>query len=317
MQSQEFLEIGRHCKEPSCNQLDFLPFKCPSCHLDFCAQHWRPPTGHRCSEYNEAEADNRIPTCPLCSQPVPFPPSQDPNAAMDAHLSTSCPVLLPDKAPSTKKSPNQCSAQGCKTKMIVPIECDECRRKFCPSHRWKSDHACSTLSSSSSTSSSSSSGTSRSTNRDKKGFGGMFARASPNGAGSRPPVAAGLAAIRRAQQARIDNNAKSSPRDGSSLPTRAPKALSAAADPDSDVEIVSYKAAGQTKSTAAGKKALASIGVASKTDKRARAEQESQRKALEVRAMKGLLTEAEKLQYATLQALAQKEGEKDSNCVVG
>lgn len=262
---------------------------------------------------------------------------------MDAHLSTSCPVLLPDKAPSTKKSSNQCSAQGCKTKMIVPIECDGCRRKFCPSHRWKSDHACSTLTPSSSTSSSSSSGTSRSTNRDKKGFGGMFARASPNGAGSRPPGAAGLAAIRRAQQARIDNNIKSSPRDGSVLPTKAPTSVSAAADPESDVEIVSYKAAGQTKSAAAGKKALASIGVASKTDKRARAEQESQRKALEVRAKKGyvlrvlnspfpfisdlthfpilhsrsLLTEAEKLQYATLQALAQKEEEKDSNCVVG
>lgn len=201
--------------------------------------------------------------------------------------------------------------------MIVPIECDGCRRRFCPSHRWKSDHACSTLSSSSSASSSSSSELSRSTNRDKKGFGGMFARSSPNGAGPRPPGAAGLAAIRRAQQARIDNNTKLSPRNGSSPPTMTPKAVSAAAHPDSDVEIVSYKAAGQTKSAAAGKKALTSIGVASKTDKRARAEQESQRKALEVRAKKGLLTDAEKLQYATLQALAQKEGEKDSNCVVG
>lgn len=171
--------------------------------------------------------------------------------------------------------------------MIVPIECDGCRRRFCPSHRWKSDHACSTLSSSSSASSSSSSELSRSTNRDKKGFGGMFARSSPNGAGPRPPGAAGLAAIRRAQQARIDNNTKLSPRNGSSPPTMTPKAVSAAAHPDSDVEIVSYKAAGQTKSAAAGKKALTSIGVASKTDKRARAEQESQRKALEVRAKKG------------------------------
>ncbi|GAA5985452.1 hypothetical protein JCM10908_006981 [Rhodotorula pacifica] len=343
MQSQEFLDIGRHCKEPSCNQLDFLPFKCPSCRLDFCSEHWRPPAGHRCSNYNEAKADIRIPTCPLCSQPIPFPPSHDPNAAMDAHLSTSCPVLLPDRAlaasgHSSKKSPNQCSAPSCKTKMIVPIECEGCHHKFCPSHRWKSDHACSSISASSSSSGASS----RSQSARKKTLGGIFGRSSTaassssvNGTGSRTPGAAGLAALRRAQQSRIDKHSTAQVKastPSAAVPSHAPTLASkhltptfaspGAVESDSDVEIVSFKPAtsqNKTAAAAAGQKALASVGVASKTDKRARAEQESKRKALEARAKKGLLTETEKLQYATLQALAQREGKDggDASCVVG
>ncbi|GAA5869479.1 hypothetical protein JCM3774_001463 [Rhodotorula dairenensis] len=330
MQSQEFLDIGRHCKEPSCNQLDFLPFKCPSCHLDFCSEHWRPPKGHTCADFDEAKADNRIPTCPLCSQPVPFPPSQDPNAAMDAHLSLSCPVLHPERATKTSRSPNQCSASGCRTKMIVPIECEGCHRKFCPSHRWKSDHACSSRSSGAS-SSSSSSDSSQARIQDKKGFGGLFTRSSGPGGAFRAPGAAGLAALRRAQQTRIDS-ASTTPASGAASEKASPSAAKpgvaprrkttapAPADSDSEVEIVSFKAAaGPNKTATAGKKALASVGVDSKTDKRARAEQESKRKALETRAKKGLLSETEKLRYATLQALAQKEGKNgdDASCIIG
>ncbi|POY75377.1 hypothetical protein BMF94_1534 [Rhodotorula taiwanensis] len=340
MHSQEFLDIGRHCKEPSCNQLDFLPFKCPSCRLDFCSDHWRPPAGHKCSEYDETKADNRVPTCPLCSQPVSFPLTSDPNIAMDRHLSTACPVLLPELAsslssisssgrgPAPKRSPNECSARGCKTKMIVPIECDSCHRKFCPSHRWKTDHACESTGSGSSNGATGGSGGS-----GKKAFGGLFARS--NGPAKQPGLA-GLAALRRAQHERSGPKksgtsaaaAKSTSNplvaNGRTAPGLVP---TTANDGDSDIEIVSYKPApgakaGGTdqpgKSAQAGKKALASVGVASKTDKRARAEQESKRKALEVRAKKGLLTETEKVQYATLQALAQREGKngEGDSCVV-
>lgn len=302
---------------PSGKSHAVLPFKCPSCRLDFCSQHWRPPTGHHCSEYDELKEDvsllsgemtrpvdcpsvgtahpsrsppqNRVPTCPLCSQPVSYPPNSDPNIAMDRHLSTACPVLLPDLCSNPPPKPaNQCSARTCKTKMIVPIECDSCHRKFCPAHRYKSDHAC---------------GGADPAGRDsapggKKAFGGLFARA--DASRLRQPGLAGLAALRRAQQARSGPGASSArastaaarrdppSTNGASAPRRSPPRT---ATDDSDIEIVSYKPAtgsgNQGKTSAAGKKALASVGVASKTDKRARAEQESQRKALEVRAKKG------------------------------
>ncbi|BGP58263.1 hypothetical protein JCM8202v2_005924 [Rhodotorula sphaerocarpa] len=247
---------------------------------------------------------------------------------MDRHLSTSCPVLLPDLGSNPPPKPaNQCSARTCKTKMIVPIECDSCHRKFCPAHRYKSDHACAGADPA---------------GRDsapggKKAFGGLFARA--DASRLRQPGLAGLAALRRAQQARSGPGASSArastaaarrdppSTNGASAPRRSPPRT---ATDDSDIEIVSYKPAtgsgNQGKTSAAGKKALASVGVASKTDKRARAEQESQRKALEVRAKKGLLTENdrrlltenEKVQYATLQALAQKEGggRDGESCIV-
>ncbi|KAJ8291742.1 AN1-type zinc finger protein 2A [Rhodotorula toruloides] len=314
MQSEEFLDIGRHCKEPSCNQLDFLPFSCPSCHEDFCADHWRPPAGHKCPKFDPAKADNRIPSCPLCSAPVSFPPGTDPNIAMDAHLSTACPILNPSLASKPAAKPaNECSARGCKTKMIVPIACDKCGLKHCPKHRFSSDHGCRALQA----------GVANGKTGDKggagvkKAFGGLMSKAA---ASTRQPASAnlaGLAALRRAQQAK--STPRAPPSAAKSVATSAP--LGSAANPlvldssdgdDSDVQILSSKPVKGPGSAAGGgsKKALASVGIASKTDKRALAEQESRRKALEARAKKGLLTETEKLQYATMQALAVKNGGK-------
>ncbi|BGP35429.1 hypothetical protein JCM10296v2_007267 [Rhodotorula toruloides] len=312
MQSEEFLDIGRHCKEPSCNQLDFLPLSCPSCQQDFCADHWRPPAGHKCPKFDPAKADNRIPSCPLCSAPVSFPPGTDPNIAMDAHLSTSCPILNPSLAwKSAAKPASECSARGCKTKMIVPIACDKCGLKHCPKHRF--DHACRALQAGGAAGKTGEKGGAG----VKKAFGGLMGKAT---ASARPPASsnhAGLAALRRAQQA------KSTPRAPSStakpVASTAPlgsAAISPVLDSDgdnSDVQILSSKpakGAGPAPQGGGGKKALASVGIASKTDKRAMAEQESRRKALEARAKKGLLTETEKLQYATMQALAVKNGGK-------
>ncbi len=32
-------DIGQHCQEKGCNQLDFLPFHCKGCNKDFCKLH--------------------------------------------------------------------------------------------------------------------------------------------------------------------------------------------------------------------------------------------------------------------------------------
>ncbi|BGP27711.1 zinc finger, AN1-type protein [Rhodotorula toruloides] len=310
MQSEAFLDIGRHCKEPSCNQLDFLPFSCPSCHENFCADHWRPPAGHKCPKYDPAKEDIRIRSCPLCSVPVSFPPGTDPNIVMDAHLSASCPILNPALASKPAAKPaNECSARGCKTKMIVPIACDKCGMKHCPKHRFAADHACRGLQARGAGGKTAEKGGAG----VQKVFGGLLSKATPSTGQPASSGLAGLAALRRAQQA------KSTPRapPSTTKPVTASAPLGSTANPlvldssdgdDSDIQILSSKPAKDAVRSAGGggKKALASVGIASKTDKRALAEQKSRRKALEARAKKGLLTETEKLQYATMQALAVK-----------
>ncbi|TNY20406.1 hypothetical protein DMC30DRAFT_255388 [Rhodotorula diobovata] len=373
MDSDQFLDIGRHCSDDSCRQLDFLPFSCPACKLPFCQQHWRPSTGHSCPSYDPALADNRIPSCPLCSTPVSFPPGTDPNGPMDAHLSLSCPVLHPHLAPSPSSSSsrraNACRAPKCRTKLVVPITCAHCRDAFCPAHRFPSDHACAAArrAAPSPSSSSLASGAARAAPTAgasvKRALGGLLlpskkspaaaapppapalraptpAPAAPRAAPTPTPSRAGLAALRRAQHAQTQARGSSSgSREAAdSLGTKkagrdAP--LGTRADPlvldplvldplvldsssDDDVRVIEPAPSGPRRVPAgrapaqkdkaealprAGAGASTSTGLRGAAGKRAAQERESARRAIEVRARKGLLTEDEKVQYATMQAL--------------
>ncbi|MPC59539.1 AN1-type zinc finger protein 2B [Portunus trituberculatus] len=37
---------------------------------------------------------------------------------------------------------NKCSADGCKTKEMIPVLCESCRQNYCLRHRHPSDHDC-------------------------------------------------------------------------------------------------------------------------------------------------------------------------------
>ncbi|KAM0753358.1 hypothetical protein T439DRAFT_286529, partial [Meredithblackwellia eburnea MCA 4105] len=257
---------GTHCSDKSCNQLDFLPFKCQACALPYCQHHWKPQQ-HNCSKYDPVKADNRIPSCPLCNQPVSFPVGTDPNPAMDRHLSTECPVLNSDgtakssPAGAKKQQPPGsmpvCNHRRCQTKMIAPIRCSDCGGEFCPSHRYSKDHACEG-------GNPSNKAASTSTNTIK----------SKLASGPPPPGSAGNPII-------IDDDD----------------------DDDGDVQVIS------SNKSAKPKIGIAGIPVG-KVDRRSEAERESAKKALEARAKKGLLTEEEKLRYATEKARQAKEGNK-------
>ncbi|GAA5917732.1 hypothetical protein JCM6882_009367 [Rhodosporidiobolus microsporus] len=354
MADQSFLTIGRHCREPSCNQLDFLPFKCPCCALDFCGEHWRPPQGHKCAKWDPVKADNRIPSCPLCSQPISFPPSTDPNIPMDAHLSSSCPALHPHLASAPRFKPaNECAEKKCKTKMIQPIQCDKCRAKFCPKHRFERDHACPGAQ----TVAAAGGGGAG----VRKTLGGVLGKGKAVGGIGRETLA-GLAALRRAQQAASSSLSGSSGGKASSssssakpsttstaqtsksslvgsfappkpAPNPSAASLGSSTNPivlsssddgdDSDVQIVSGGGGGGggKKPLTGAKKLAVQAGAGGKVSKRALQEQESARRALDARAKKGLLTEDEKVRYATMQAMSAKSGggqkkDGDGCCIV-
>ncbi|KAI0259832.1 hypothetical protein BC834DRAFT_904193 [Gloeopeniophorella convolvens] len=127
---QQMLSVGRQCAHPSCHLVDFLPFKCQHCAESFCADHFKPAS-HTCPRYDETKFNRVAPDCPLCNEPVPIPPGEDPNIRMERHLTVDCSVMTgrSRKANATPK----CSKPKCGKVLIAQIQCDKCRQKFCQS----------------------------------------------------------------------------------------------------------------------------------------------------------------------------------------
>jgi predicted nucleic acid binding AN1-type Zn finger protein len=141
---QQMLAVGRQCSHPSCHLVDFLPFKCQHCANSFCADHFKPAS-HSCTKYDEAKYNRVAPDCPLCNEPVPIPPGEDPNIRMERHLAIDCSVMTGrSQKPSTTP---KCSRPKCGKLLFAQIQCDKCRQKFCPEHRFPSSHNCSSISS--------------------------------------------------------------------------------------------------------------------------------------------------------------------------
>ncbi|KAH8555904.1 hypothetical protein BGW37DRAFT_152046 [Umbelopsis sp. PMI_123] len=133
----ELPQVGKQCTQSSCRQLDFLPFTCPNCNKIFCQDHWKRED-HKCPSLQDPNADFRVPTCPICSNPVPVKRGEDPNLRMNQHIESGC----KDKQTSTSPPSNVCRQQGCKTKLLVPMICSSCKQSYCVKHRLEADHLC-------------------------------------------------------------------------------------------------------------------------------------------------------------------------------
>lgn len=142
--NQQMLAIGRQCSHPSCHLVDFLPFKCQHCANSYCADHFKP-AAHSCEKYDESKYNRVAPDCPLCNEPVPIPPGEDSNITMERHLTRDCSFMTgrSQKANATPK----CARPKCGKLLFAQIQCDKCRQKFCPEHRFPSSHNCPSISS--------------------------------------------------------------------------------------------------------------------------------------------------------------------------
>lgn len=126
MSSGDVEAIGAHCQAEYCRQLDFLPFKCASCHQLFCGDH-RTETAHSCPKAGEwARKRAQANQGPPSSSPLPFTPK-----------------------PSILTHEQQCSDPACKTLINTPlvtgVHCEKCRREYCLKHRFTYDHNCDKL----------------------------------------------------------------------------------------------------------------------------------------------------------------------------
>ncbi|GAM88356.1 hypothetical protein ANO11243_063890 [Dothideomycetidae sp. 11243] len=117
--------IGAHCQMPFCRQLDFLPFRCESCHGKYCLDH-RTETSHSCTKAG-AWSQRRA---QLNASPV----SAD---------------YRPSPKPSVLTHEQQCSETNCKTLIDTPlvtgVHCQTCNRRYCLKHRFREDHDCKNL----------------------------------------------------------------------------------------------------------------------------------------------------------------------------
>lgn len=165
----EMMFIGQRCHWGECNREDFLPFRCADCQNKFCSEHYKT-ANHHCPN---PTPDFVVPQCPLCHEPPKqWKRDEDPNVAMDAHLTPNpktglieCKALGKDGKLQTQrkeKRENECEERRCHKLMVVPIQCPQCHLRFCPSHRAPVQHQCTSLSKSKQFSSASSSSSSSS-----------------------------------------------------------------------------------------------------------------------------------------------------------
>ncbi|XP_059753361.1 AN1-type zinc finger protein 2A isoform X2 [Balaenoptera ricei] len=83
----EFPDLGKHCSEKTCKQLDFLPLECDACKQDFCKDHFTY-AAHKC--HFAFKKDVQVPVCPLCNSPVPVKKDEIPDAVVGAHMDGGC-----------------------------------------------------------------------------------------------------------------------------------------------------------------------------------------------------------------------------------
>lgn len=128
----EFANLGKHCAEPSCKQLDFLPFSCSACNRIFCLDH-RSFAAHKCPNVT----DTYVPECPMCGQIIPVTKGEDPNVKVDQHIAQGCPKIA-----SKPSQSYACSLPKCSKTEVMPVTCPSCRKNFCLKHRMPQDHQC-------------------------------------------------------------------------------------------------------------------------------------------------------------------------------
>ncbi|KAM8961997.1 AN1-type zinc finger protein 2A [Pelodytes ibericus] len=130
----ELPDLGQHCSENTCKQLDFLPLKCDACEGVFCKDHFTYDR-HKCSSAYKKNV--QVPVCPLCAAPVPVKRGELPDIVVAKHMARNC-----QSSNRKKIFTNKCLKAGCRRKELMKVLCDQCHDNFCLSHRHPLDHDC-------------------------------------------------------------------------------------------------------------------------------------------------------------------------------
>ena len=132
--------VGKHCADPTCKQLDFLPFTCTNCSKTFCLDH-RDPVSHNCELANLG--DKKVMLCPFCQKTIYYQVGKELEIdVLTRHSTTDCNPQMNGK--HIANNLNVCPVKGCKVKLteLNKYECKKCGKKVCLKHRFEEDHEC-------------------------------------------------------------------------------------------------------------------------------------------------------------------------------
>ncbi|KAK9107958.1 hypothetical protein Syun_023969 [Stephania yunnanensis] len=135
--TEAFPELGSHCQQSDCNQLDFLPFNCDGCQKVFCLEH-RSYKSHECPKADHNS--RKVIVCEICSVAIETTGKDneaDVKGVLEEHEKSG------DCDPSKKRKP-KCPVKRCKQVLTFSNNstCKVCQLKVCLAHRFPADHAC-------------------------------------------------------------------------------------------------------------------------------------------------------------------------------
>ncbi|KAK0584773.1 hypothetical protein LWI29_018448 [Acer saccharum] len=134
--TEAFPDLGRHCQNPDCQQLDFLPFKCDGCHKVFCLEH-RSYKSHECQKQDIKS--RKVIVCEVCSVSIETTGCNEENekTLLEKHIKSG------DCDPKKHKKPT-CPVRRCKEVLTFSntSTCKTCNLTVCLKHRFPADHAC-------------------------------------------------------------------------------------------------------------------------------------------------------------------------------
>ncbi|KAL7100767.1 hypothetical protein ACP275_08G015400 [Erythranthe tilingii] len=132
--TEVFPDLGRHCQQSDCRQLDFLPFNCDACHNVFCLDH-RSYKSHKCPKSDIRS--RKVLLCEICSTAVETTGlvGEDEKKLLERHEKSG------DCDPKKKKKPI-CPVRRCREILTFSntSTCKSCRMKICLNHRFHADH---------------------------------------------------------------------------------------------------------------------------------------------------------------------------------
>ncbi|KAL2630013.1 hypothetical protein R1flu_014699 [Riccia fluitans] len=131
--TEAFPNLGAHCAEEYCHQLDFLPFKCDSCLKVYCLEH-RSYKAHDCSKVDIK--DKVVLICPTCEGTVKKVYGESEETTLKQHSEDGT-CSRPTRKP-------RCPVKGCREqlKFSNTYHCKSCGSNTCLRHRFAADHAC-------------------------------------------------------------------------------------------------------------------------------------------------------------------------------
>ncbi|KAL3833208.1 hypothetical protein ACJIZ3_007944 [Penstemon smallii] len=134
--TEAFPELGLHCQDPYCRQLDFLPFTCNACQKVYCLDH-RSYKSHDCP--NSDIGSRKVVVCEICSTAIETTGyvGEDEKNLLERHEKSG------DCDPKKKKK-EKCPVRRCKEVLTFSntATCKSCRIKVCLKHRFPLDHVC-------------------------------------------------------------------------------------------------------------------------------------------------------------------------------